>query len=132
MLSSHTSRRRLIQWVSLAVLLASVQLAGSRAEAHAIIVSSKPAANSTVTAGPVDIVLRFNSLIDASLSRVDVVDAGGKIIAATIADQGKGVLTSQVTVEVPGKWRVRWQVLSTDGHITRGEIPFTVVAKTTP
>jgi copper resistance protein C len=132
MLPSHPSRRRLVRWAALALLLAGSALPGSRAEAHAIIVTSKPAANSTVSAGAVDIVLQFNSLIDASLSRVDVVDAGGKIIAADITDQGKGVLTSQVTVDAPGKWRVRWQVLSTDGHITRGEIPFTVVAKTAP
>ncbi|TAI60323.1 copper resistance protein CopC, partial [Bradyrhizobium sp. Leo170] len=26
----------------------------------------------------------------------------------------------------PGAWRLRWQVLSVDGHITRGDIPFTV------
>ncbi|WP_245326709.1 copper resistance protein CopC, partial [Bradyrhizobium sacchari] len=23
-------------------------------------------------------------------------------------------------------WHLRWQVLSVDGHITRGDIPFTV------
>jgi methionine-rich copper-binding protein CopC len=132
MLPSHLLRRRLIRCAALALLLDALMLPGSRAEAHAIIVTSKPAANSTVSAGAVDIVLQFNSLIDASLSRVDVVDAAGKIIAASITDQGKGVLASQVSVEAPGKWRVRWQVLSTDGHITRGEIPFTVVAKTTP
>jgi methionine-rich copper-binding protein CopC len=27
-----------------------------------------------------------------------------------------------------GAYRLRWQVLASDGHITRGEIPFTVTA----
>jgi methionine-rich copper-binding protein CopC len=27
----------------------------------------------------------------------------------------------------PGAWRLRWQVLATDGHITRGDIAFTVL-----
>jgi methionine-rich copper-binding protein CopC len=27
-----------------------------------------------------------------------------------------------------GAWRVRWQVLAVDGHITRGDIPFTLRA----
>jgi methionine-rich copper-binding protein CopC len=27
----------------------------------------------------------------------------------------------------PGDYRLRWQVLAYDGHITRGEIPFTVM-----
>jgi methionine-rich copper-binding protein CopC len=26
----------------------------------------------------------------------------------------------------PGAYSVRWQVLAVDGHITRGEVPFTV------
>jgi len=26
----------------------------------------------------------------------------------------------------PGEYQLRWQVLAVDGHITRGEIPFTV------
>jgi methionine-rich copper-binding protein CopC len=28
----------------------------------------------------------------------------------------------------PGAYRLRWQVLAIDGHITRGDIPFRVVA----
>jgi len=27
-----------------------------------------------------------------------------------------------------GAYRLRWQVLASDGHITRGEIPFTVTS----
>jgi methionine-rich copper-binding protein CopC len=27
---------------------------------------------------------------------------------------------------LPGEYRLRWQVLASDGHITRGEIPFAV------
>ena len=28
----------------------------------------------------------------------------------------------------PGEYTVRWQVLAVDGHITRGDVPFTVTA----
>ena len=28
----------------------------------------------------------------------------------------------------PGDYIVRWQVLAVDGHITRGDVPFTVTA----
>jgi len=27
---------------------------------------------------------------------------------------------------VPGLYSLRWQVLAVDGHITRGDVPFTV------
>ncbi|MFI4981818.1 MAG: copper resistance protein CopC, partial [Nevskiales bacterium] len=29
----------------------------------------------------------------------------------------------------PGAYVVRWQVLSVDGHITRGDVPFTVTGR---
>jgi hypothetical protein len=29
---------------------------------------------------------------------------------------------------IPGAYVVRWQVLAVDGHITRGDVPFTVTA----
>ena len=35
-------------------------------------------------------------------------------------------LTAKATGLKPGAYRIRWQVLAPDGHITRGEIPFTV------
>jgi methionine-rich copper-binding protein CopC len=35
------------------------------------------------------------------------------------------VLTATVTL-TPGTYVLRWQVLAIDGHITRGDVPFTV------
>jgi methionine-rich copper-binding protein CopC len=37
-------------------------------------------------------------------------------------------LAAQVLGHAPGKYRIRWQVLALDGHITRGDIPFIVTA----
>jgi methionine-rich copper-binding protein CopC len=36
------------------------------------------------------------------------------------------VLTARIAGIQPGSYRLRWQVLALDGHITRGDIPFTV------
>ena len=36
------------------------------------------------------------------------------------------LLTSTVTL-TPGVYVLRWQVLAIDGHITRGDVPFTVM-----
>jgi len=38
--------------------------------------------------------------------------------ADTLSARGQGF--------APGEYRLKWQVLSADGHITRGEHPFTV------
>ncbi len=35
-------------------------------------------------------------------------------------------LTAKVAGLTAGKYAIHWQVLATDGHITRGQIPFSV------
>jgi methionine-rich copper-binding protein CopC len=42
------------------------------------------------------------------------------------ANAAVATLTSQAQALNPGEYRIRWQVLASDGHITRGEIPFQV------
>ena len=99
--------------------------------AHAIILSSTPAANAQVAKGPIDIVLQYNSLIDIGHSRISLVDPAGKV-TALVASKGAtpGALAAHGTADSPGRWIIRWQVLSTDGHITRGDIPFQVIPST--
>jgi methionine-rich copper-binding protein CopC len=36
------------------------------------------------------------------------------------------LLTANATGLSSGAYRLRWQVLASDGHITRGEVPFNV------
>jgi hypothetical protein len=36
------------------------------------------------------------------------------------------ILSAKASNLPPGDYRLRWQVLASDGHITRGEIPFSV------
>jgi methionine-rich copper-binding protein CopC len=38
------------------------------------------------------------------------------------------MLAALVSGLAPGQYRLRWQVLAIDGHLTRGDIPFTVKA----
>jgi hypothetical protein len=45
-----------------------------------------------------------------------------KIAEQTSAD----TLNAKASGLKPGAYRIRWQVLAPDGHITRGEVPFTV------
>jgi methionine-rich copper-binding protein CopC len=124
-------RRRVL---SAAGLFAAACLLGAGgAEAHAIIVGAKPAVNAKVPEGPLDILLQYNSRIDVSLSRLSLTDPAGKSSVLEIAGGNKpGLLTAKASLNAPGQWLLRWQVLSIDGHVTRGEIPFTVEAKTAP
>jgi methionine-rich copper-binding protein CopC len=97
------------------------------AVAHAILLESSPSINTTVAGPAVPIKLRFNVRIDATRSRLTLVtpDASTQLLAIS-KDAPADILASQAQGLIPGEYRIRWQVLASDGHITRGEIPFKV------
>jgi methionine-rich copper-binding protein CopC len=107
--------------VGLALMLSAA------AFAHAILVEAAPAAKSTVAGPDVAIRLRFNSRIDAARSHLSLLAPDGHESALAQAPGGEAaVLTAKATGLTAGAYRIRWQVLAADGHITRGEIPFRV------
>lgn len=95
--------------------------------AHALLVSSTPAANATVHGGSVAIELRFNSRVDGQRSMLGIEVAGGSGKADVVRDaqHSETTLNAHASLQ-PGHYVIRWQALAPDGHITRGEIPFTV------
>jgi methionine-rich copper-binding protein CopC len=95
--------------------------------AHAILLESSPSPNAAVAGPSVPIKLRFNVRIDATRSRLTLVkpDASTQPLAIS-KDASADTLASQAQVLNPGEYRIRWQVLASDGHITRGEVPFQV------
>lgn len=107
------------------VCLIAFFVMNSPAFAHAHLLSSTPQADATVSGPAVAIDLKFNSRVDSSRSHLDLVSADGKVQSLKISAPGDAELASQAKL-APGKYTIRWQALSTDGHITRGEIPFTV------
>jgi methionine-rich copper-binding protein CopC len=123
----HPGRRYfcfVLPFASLAALLIIAPAA-----AHAILLESNPAQKSAVKGPDVPIKLRFNVRIDALRSRMTLIRPDGstqalKIVKQTPAD----ALSANATGLAAGAYRLRWQVLASDGHITRGEIPFRVMA----
>ena len=97
------------------------------ADAHAILKDSSPAPNSTVTGPDVPLKLQFNVRIDAARSKLQLVKPDSSISDLTVlAQSSPDTLNANMTGLMPGAYRIRWQVLAPDGHITRGEIPFKV------
>ncbi len=94
--------------------------------AHAILLESQPAQGAAVAPGEATLRLRFNSRIDAARSRLALVLAGGKDQVLAIARGERDDLLIAPAALVPGPQVLRWQVLAVDGHITRGELRFTV------
>ena len=97
------------------------------AHAHAIVVKAQPAMNSTVARGELEIRLDFNSQVDSKRSRLTLQRPdGSEVVIALAPDAPAGVLAGRAQATVSGRWKLRWQVLSLDGHITRGEVRFSV------
>jgi methionine-rich copper-binding protein CopC len=97
------------------------------AQAHAIVVTSTPAANAVVPAGPLVITVGFNTRVDRARSRLFVEGPDGITAAVELSSEGvPTAIAGRAEVRTAGRWKVRWQVLAADGHITRGEIPFRV------
>jgi methionine-rich copper-binding protein CopC len=94
--------------------------------AHAILVDSTPAPNAHIKPGPLAISLRYNSRIDTDRSKLTLT-APDQIVQRLPVSPGAGedMMLSAAAV-APGNYVLRWQVLALDGHITRGDVPFTV------
>jgi hypothetical protein len=112
--------------ISAAMLFACVALLLPQiALAHAHLLSSTPEANATVHGPGVAIELRFNSRVDGHHSVLSLVTHGGNVALSIDNQSAENNLNAHATLK-PAAYTLRWQALSTDGHITRGEIPFTV------
>lgn len=97
------------------------------AQAHAIVIAAEPSPGEQVKGPDVAVELRFNSRIDRERSRVSLLRSGGKPQTVPLAPSAPDVLVGKLQSLSPGSYRLRWQVLGVDGHITRGDIPFAVV-----
>jgi methionine-rich copper-binding protein CopC len=115
-------------WTILLTIPAAVlELAPGVVAAHAIIVAARPAMNSSVAPGDLEIKLDFNSNIDRRRSRLRLKRPDGTEAAIALAPNAPpGVLAGRAEAKIAGRWKLNWQVLSLDGHITRGEVIFSV------
>ena len=117
--------------LSIRVLLLAFTLCVSAALAwaHAIVVESSPQTNGVVKGPVVAVKLRFNVRIDGPRSRLALVKPDGSSHALDVLQQpSPDSLAATLSGLLPGKYQLHWQVLASDGHITQGDIPFTVTA----
>ncbi|WP_158748644.1 copper resistance CopC family protein [Acidobacterium sp. S8] len=111
----------------LAILLSVIVLTPKLAMAHAVLVASTPSAHASIRGPEITVQLKFNSRIDGEHSRLYLVDSTGKSQTLTLTPQSAPDILAAQSVKVSaGGYTIRWQALASDGHITRGEIPFVV------
>ena len=132
-------------------VLFGCMLVPAAARAHAILMQSTPAAGASVPAGRLDMSFRYNSRIDRTRSRLvltspdrreSVLDvlaprqhlarrktalvAARESVLSIAPSAPPELIETSAELSAPGAYVVRWQVLAIDGHITRGDVPFTV------
>ncbi len=112
------------------LLVCLIALAARPAAAHAILIDSTPSPLGHVPPGRLLLTLRYNSRVDAGRSKLVLQHAGDETRLVQTAGDTPDVLRAALDV-TPGDYVVAWQVLATDGHITRGRVPFTVDAAVT-
>jgi copper resistance protein C len=118
---------RPLRGLAAVLLVGGIAMGSVPAEAHAIVVAANPTVGATVTGPRLAIELRFNSRIDAVRSRLSLVKPDGSTLPLPLAAGAPPeVLSAEAQGLAPGRYRLRWQVLGLDGHITRGDIPFAV------
>ena len=129
----RAARRRSAR-APLLIVLAGVLALGVRAApaaAHAIVLESSPVHDAVLAEPPTRLLLRFNSRIEAGLSRVTIESASGRPVALPAARDALGAENRLVVPLSPlaaGVYVVRYRVLAADGHVTEGALRFTVKA----
>jgi hypothetical protein len=95
--------------------------------AHAVLLSSTPQKNVTVSGPEIAISLKYNSRVDGARSTLSLLKPDGTVeTVGGLTQPRPDVLSATGHGLVKGAYVLRWQVLSSDGHITRGEVPFQV------
>jgi methionine-rich copper-binding protein CopC len=114
--------------VAICIVLVVLFLTANRTvNSHAILKESSPAANSSVMGPDVPVTLKFNVRIDAARSKLKLQRPDNSLTNLVIETQASPeILATKATGLKPGAYKVEWQVLASDGHITQGLVPFSV------
>ena len=97
--------------------------------AHAFLNEATPLVGGTVLASPKEIRLSFTEAIERRFSGIDLVTDDGRMIAtgqATVDPGNDKQLVLVLPPLAPGRYRVRWHVVSVDTHRSEGSYEFSV------
>ena len=112
----------------LAALLIAL-LAPSSLWAHAYLVKSVPAQRATLYRAPAKIQLWFNERLEPRYSSFTVSAADGNSIETikSAVDSGDAKLIFATLKPLPpGRYLIKFRVLSVDGHVVEDQFPFTI------
>jgi methionine-rich copper-binding protein CopC len=99
------------------------------AGAHSALVSSVPAADSTVVDFPMDVMLTFNEELlkvgEENPNKLEVFDESGVLVSGAPVVTAANI-TAPVGINGNGVYTVKYRVVSKDGHVVEDEYQFNV------
>jgi methionine-rich copper-binding protein CopC len=110
-------------------LLAGLLLPPTPAGAHASLVRSAPAHRAVLGQMPDRVQLWFNERLEAAYSTVSVWNEAGARVDGrdvTVGPEDPRRLSVAMRSREPGRYTVKYRVLSVDGHIVDNQFTFTV------
>ncbi|MCJ7709817.1 MAG: copper resistance protein CopC [Chloroflexi bacterium] len=107
-----------------ALLLAA--LAATPVLAHADLVASSPADGALLASPPTIVSLRFSEGLLAAKSSFRLAGPDGTVGAGRAVKDGDKVMALDGLALVPGAYTIKWTAASTDGHVERGTLAFSV------
>lgn len=111
----------------IAVSTALVMGFSAGAQAHALLVKAEPARRAVLTQAPKQVKLWFNEQIEPAYTRLSVVDATDKPVTAekfTVPEKEPKLMVLPLPELKPGKYMVKFRVLSVDGHVVESSYDF--------
>jgi copper resistance protein C len=97
-----------------------------RAEAHGYLAASFPPAKAHLKTSPHTIRLHFSLRADARYSTIDLENDDGAVLAATTQQKASRDMNMSAPMLSPGRYHVRYRILSPDGDVVQGKIDFIV------
>ena len=128
MIASLNKRKTLRVGLFLVVALA-VGMPAASALAHSMLVKAEPARRAVLTKAPNQVRLWFNEKIEGDYASLIVLDDKKQSITdvkPTLASDDPKSIILPLPELVPGKYSIKFRVLSVDGHVVESSFDFTV------
>ena len=111
----------------LAILAAAASLLlATQAQAHAKLIGSTPAADTTAAA-PKQITLKFNEKVQPKFTGVEVTMGGAPVaLKTTVAKDRMTLVGAPARPLTAGVYQVKWHAVTADTHRMQGSYSFTV------
>jgi methionine-rich copper-binding protein CopC len=128
MIASLNKRKTLRVGLFLVVALA-VGMPAASALAHSMLVKAEPARRAVLTKAPNQVRLWFNEKIEGDYASLIVLDDKKQSITdvkPTLASDDPKSIILPLPELLPGKYSIKFRVLSVDGHVVESSFDFTV------